>query len=129
MSQFKDLNAEVLAISTDSIYSHKIFLQTSPSGQLVNYPVLSDRNMEISNKYGILNKKDGFAYRGAFIVDPQGKVQWSILNPQPVGRNIDEILRIIQGLQYHRETGLGVPAGWEPGNPGIPTGWEYVGKY
>ncbi len=79
--------------------------------------------------YGVLNEKEGFAYRAAFIIDPEGRIQGYLVNPQPVGRNIDEIIRIIKALQYHRKTGLGVPAGWKPGDPGIPTGWEYVGKY
>ncbi len=79
--------------------------------------------------YGVLNEKEGFAYRGAFIIDPEGTIQGIIINPQPVGRNIDEILRIISGLQFNRETGRAAPAGWEPGDPGIETGWDYVGKY
>jgi len=119
----------VLAISTDSIYSHKIFLQTSPSGQKVNFPVLSDRTQEVSKTYGILREAEGFAYRATFIIDPEGRIQYYGVNPQPVGRNIDEILRIIAGLQYNRATGCGVPAGWMPGEPGIPIGWEFVGKY
>lgn len=79
--------------------------------------------------YGILIEKEGFAYRGAFIIDPEGKIQAIIINPQPVGRNIDEILRIIAGLQFNRKTGRGAQAGWVPGDPGIKLGWEYVGKY
>jgi peroxiredoxin (alkyl hydroperoxide reductase subunit C) len=126
---FKKLNTVVLGISTDSIYSHKIFEETSPSGQKINFPLLSDRTQEVSRKYGVLNEKEGFAYRAAFIIDPESTIQAFLVNPQPVGRNIDEILRIIAGLQYHRKTGLGVHAGWEPGEQGIPTGWEYVGKY
>ncbi|QZY54854.1 redoxin domain-containing protein [Crassaminicella profunda] len=123
------MNTEVLAISTDSIYSHKIFTETSPSGKKINYPLLSDRTQMVTKRYGILNEKGGFAYRGAFIIDPEGTIQGILINPQPVGRNIDEIIRIIQGLQYNRKTGLGVPAGWNPGDPGIKMGWEYVGKY
>ncbi len=118
-----------MAISTDSIYSHKIFTETSPSGRKINYPLLSDRTQRVSKTYGVLNEDEGFAYRGTFIIDPEGKIRaWSV-NPQPVGRNINEILRIIAGLKYNRETGLGVQAGWQPGDKGIPIGWEYVGKY
>jgi len=126
---FKKLDTEVLAISTDSIYSHKIFTQTSPSGKKINYPLLSDRTQKVSKRYGILNEKGGFAYRAAFIIDPEGTIQGFLVNPQPVGRNIDELLRIIQGLQFNRKTGLGAPAGWKPGDPGIKMGWEYVGTY
>jgi NADH-dependent peroxiredoxin subunit C len=129
MDKFKALNAEVLGISTDSIFSHKIFLQTSPGGRKVNFPLLSDRALVVSKMYGVLNESEAFAYRAAFIIDPEGTIQAVIINPQPVGRNIDEILRIIAGLQYNRKTGMGAPAGWVPGEPGIRTGWEYVGKY
>ena len=126
---FKKLNTTVLGISTDSIYSHKIFKQTSPSGRKINFPLLSDRTQKVSKIYGVLNEQEGFAWRGTFIIDPEGKLQaWSV-NPQPVGRNIDEILRIISALQFTRETERGAPAGWLPGDPGIPVGWEYVGKY
>lgn len=127
--QFKALNTEVLAISTDSIYSHKIFKQTSPSGQKINYPLLSDKTQRVSKIYGVLNEDGGFAYRSTFIIDPYGKIQAWLTNPQPVGRNIDEILRIIAALQYNKETGLGVQAGWQPGDRGIETGWDFVGKY
>ncbi|MBS4537318.1 redoxin domain-containing protein [Clostridium sp. D2Q-11] len=126
---FKRLNTTVLGISTDSIYSHKIFTQTSPSGRKINYPLLSDRTQKVSKTYGVLNEDEGFAWRGAFIVDPEGKIQGWITNPQPIGRNIDELIRIIAALQFNRETGRGAQAGWKPGDPGIPTGWEYVGKY
>lgn len=129
MPRFKSLNTQVLAISTDSVYSTKIMLQTSPSGRKVNFPILSDRALRVSKQYGILNEDAGFAYRGAFIIDPEGRVQWSIVNPQPVGRSIQEILRIIEALQYNLSTGLGVPPDWHPGNKGIPIGWDYVGRY
>ncbi len=95
----------------------------------INYPLLSDRTQEVSKKYGILNEEGGFTYRAAFIIDPEGTIQGIIINPQPVGRNIHEILRIIAGLQFNRETGRGAQAGWVPGDKGIPIGWEYVGKY
>lgn len=127
--EFQSINTQVLAISTDSIYSHKIFTQTSPSGKKVNYPLLSDRTQKVSKQYGILNEKEDFAYRAAFIIDPQGTIQGFIVNPQPVGRNIDELIRIIKGLQYNRKTGRGIPVGWLPGDPGIPIGWKYIGKY
>ena len=104
-------------------------IKTSPSVRNVNYPILSDRSLRVSKQYGILNEDAGSAYRGSFLIDPEGRVQWSIVNPQPVGRSIEEILRIIEGLQYNRSTNQGLPPDWHPGNKGIPTGWDYVGKY
>lgn len=111
------------------MYSHKIFLETSPSGRKVNFPLLSDRPHEVSKRYGILNEKEGLAYRATFIIDPEGRIQTFLVNPQPVGRNVDEILRIIEALQFSQETGLRAPAGWEPGDPGISADWELVGRY
>jgi peroxiredoxin (alkyl hydroperoxide reductase subunit C) len=129
MPRFDALNTIVLAISTDSIYCTKIMLQTSPSGRGVNFPILSDRALRVSRQYGILNENEGFAYRASFIIDPEGRVQWSIVNPQPVGRSIEEILRVLAGLQYNRSTDMALPPDWQPGERGIPTGWDYVGKY
>ncbi len=106
-----------------------MFKQTSPSGQKINYPLLSDRTQKVSKMYGVLNEDEGFAYRSAFIVDPDGKIRAWLTNPQPVGRNIDEILRIIEALQYYNDTGLAAQAGWKPGDEGIKIGWDYVGKY
>lgn len=104
-------------------------METSPSGRKVNFPLLSDRTQEVSKKYKILNEKAGAAYRATFIINPEGTIQAVLVNPIPVGRNIDEILRIIEGLQYYASTGIAAPADWKPGEPGIKTGWEFVGKY
>ncbi len=104
-------------------------IKTSPSGRMVNFPILSDRSLTVSKQFGILNEDAGFAYRGSFLIDPQGKVQWSVVNPQPVGRSIEETLRVIAGLQYNLATGEGLPPNWKPGDRGIPTGWDYVGRY
>lgn len=104
-------------------------MEISPSGRKINYPLLSDRTHEVTKRYGVLNEKTGAAYRATFIIDPEGRIQSWLVNGQPVGRNIDEIIRLIQALQYNRITGLGVPADWNPGDPGISTDWENVGKY
>jgi len=127
--KWESINTQPLAISTDSVYSHKIFMEISPSGRKINYPLLSDRTHEVTKRYGVLNEKTGAAYRATFIIDPEGRIQSWLVNGQPVGRNIDEIIRLIQALQYNRITGLGVPADWNPGDPGISTDWENVGKY
>lgn len=129
MPRFHALNTKVLAISTDSVYSTKIMLQSTPSGKKVNFPILSDRALRVSRAYGVLNEEEGFAFRGSFLIDPEGKVQWSIVNPQPVGRSIEETLRVLAALQYNRATGEGLPPDWHPGDKGIPIGWDYVGRY
>lgn len=127
--KFINLNSEILAISTDSILSHKIFIQTSPSAKKINYPLLSDRNLEVSKKYGVLHEKGGYTYRATFIIDPEGVINSFSAYPDSVGRNIDEILRLLEGLQYSKNNNLGVQSGWKPGSNGIETGWDYIGKY
>lgn len=117
-----------MGISTDSVYSHKVFAEISPSGRKVQYPLISDRNHQISKTYGVLDEESGAAYRATFFIDPEGTVVSKLIYPREVGRNIYEHIRIIQGLQYGRESGLGIPANWVPGMPGIVRDFRFVGK-
>lgn len=110
---------KVLAISTDSIYSHKVFSEMSPSMKNVTYPLLSDRNHDISQKYGVLRKDKGTARRATIIINPEGVVEAKHIYPAEVGRNSSEIVRLIEALQFHRTSQLGAPANWTPGKPGI----------
>jgi len=126
--QFRKLGAEVLAISTDSVYAHKIFAQISPSARKVQYPLLSDPTHEISRCYGAYNPATGFATRTTLIVSPNGLIKYFCKYPLPVGRNVKEIIRILQALQFTEASGLGAPAGWVPGRPGIKRDWDLVGK-
>jgi NADH-dependent peroxiredoxin subunit C len=125
---FQALNAEVLAISTDSVYAHKVFTEVSPSVANVMYPLVSDRTHNITRAYRVLNEKTGAAFRATVIIDPEGVIVSKLINPPEVGRNIYEIMRLLQGIQYSRETGTGVPANWVPGNPGISKDSKLLGK-
>lgn len=118
----------MLAISTDSVYSHKVFTETSPSASKVMFPLLSDRRHEICRAYRVLNGKAGAALRATVILDPEGKIVTKFVNPLEVGRNVYEILRVIQGIQYSRRTGEGIPANWVPGKPGIVRDPKYIGR-
>lgn len=124
----KKLGVEVLAVSTDSVFSHKVFAEVSPSGQTVQYPLLSDRTHKISRQYGVLREELGFTFRATFIISPKREIKYVCLYPPEVGRNIDEIIRVIEGLQYEEATGLGVPAGWQPGLPGIKRDFSMAGR-
>jgi NADH-dependent peroxiredoxin subunit C len=117
--QFKYINAEILGISTDSVYSHKVFTEVSPSAAKVTFPLLSDRTHEISKAYRVLNPNAGATFRATLIIDPEGMIVTKLVNPIEVGRNVYEILRLLQGIQYGRQTGQGVPANWVPGQSGI----------
>ncbi|MDR6123427.1 alkyl hydroperoxide reductase subunit AhpC [Bacillus sp. SLBN-46] len=126
--QLKLLNTEVLAISTDSVYAHKVFTEVSPSASKVNFPLVSDRTHEISKAYRVLNEQTGATFRATVIIDPEGTIVTKMVYPLEVGRNVYEILRVIQGVQYARRTQEGVPANWVPGQPGIVRDPKYIGR-
>jgi NADH-dependent peroxiredoxin subunit C len=117
----------VLAISTDSVYSHKVFTDVSPSAQKVQYPLISDRNQRISKAYRVLDPKIGASFRATIFIDPEGIIVAKLVYPREVGRNIPELVRLLQGIQYGRKTGTGVPANWLPGMPGIKRDFSKVG--
>lgn len=125
---FEQLDVKVLAISTDSVFAHKVFAETSPSARKVQFPLLSDRTHQISCRYGVLREDQGFSFRATFIIAPGGEVKYSSLYPPEVARNVGEIIRIIQGLQYEQATGEGIPAGWRPGRPGIVRDFTLAGR-
>lgn len=117
-----------MAISTDSVYAHKVFAEISPSARKIQYPLLSDRTHEISKCYGAYDPAKGIATRTTLIISPAGLIKYFCKYPMPVGRNVREIIRIIQALQFSEATGLGAQAGWEPGQSGIRRDWEMVGR-
>lgn len=125
---FNSLGVQVLGISTDSVYSHKIFAETSPSARTIQYPLLSDRSHFIAHQYGVLRAELGIAYRATFIIAPDHQVKYVSLYPPEVGRNVAELIRILQGLMYEEATGLGVPAYWQPGMTGILRDFKFTGK-
>jgi NADH-dependent peroxiredoxin subunit C len=126
--QLNYLNTEVLAISTDSVYSHKVFTEVSPSVSNIQFPLLSDRTHQISKAYRVLNEKTGATYRATIIVDPEGTIVSKLVYPLEVGRNVYEILRLLQALQYNSKTGEGVPANWMVNQPGIARNTKFIGR-
>lgn len=117
-SDFSSKNSEILAVSVDSQYSHLAWTQT-PRNQGgigdISYPIVSDLKQEICTAYNVLNE-DGYADRGLFIINPQGIVMHATINKAPVGRNVDETLRVLQAYQYVESHPDEVcPANWTPG--------------
>jgi peroxiredoxin (alkyl hydroperoxide reductase subunit C) len=112
--EFKDLDAEILGVSIDSVYSHRAWINTPREknglGEL-NFPLASDITKEVSRAYGVLLEDKGIALRGLFIIDPEGVVQHATINSLNVGRSVDETLRVLEALQ----TGGLCPANWKPG--------------
>jgi len=122
--EFQNLGVEVLAISVDSIYSHKVWqegeLSKMVGGEGVPYPMISDPGGKIGALYGVYDEEKGVDVRGRFLIDPEGVIQaMEILTP-PVGRNVDEVLRQLRAFQHHQSTGELMPSGWQPGKPTLP---------
>ncbi len=108
VSDFLKLNTEVVGVSTDSEYSHLAWINTPrKNGGLggLNYPLLSDFNKNISRDYNVLIEKDGVALRGLFLIDPQGIIRQITINDLPVGRSVDETLRLIKAFQFVEKNG------------------------
>lgn len=126
--ELESLNTQPLAISTDSVYSHKVFLETSPSLKKVRYPLLSDRTHVISRAYRVLDENSGAAFRASFFIDPDQIIRAKLIYPREVGRNLEEHIRLLKGLQFANQTGQGVPANWKPGEPGIIRDPKNIGK-
>jgi peroxiredoxin (alkyl hydroperoxide reductase subunit C) len=121
LEEFKKNRCQVLAISTDSKYTHLAWRNTaSKEGGIgeIHFPLVSDLSKNIARSYGILYR-DTVALRGLFIIDPLGKVRHALVNDLPVGRNIEEALRTLRAIQLVDEKGEFCPANWHPGDPGI----------
>lgn len=106
-----------------------MFHDISPNAGTVQYPLLSDRNGCIASRFGVYDQTKGVAYRASFIIDPRGRIRYYSVYPREVGRNVPEILRVLQDIQYSELTGEGIPAGWIPGLPGIRRDFSMVGRY
>jgi peroxiredoxin (alkyl hydroperoxide reductase subunit C) len=108
---FKQRNAQVLGASTDNEYVHLAWREHDKSLRDLPFPMLADLKRELSSDFGILDKEEGVALRATFIVSPEGVIQWASVNNLDTGRNVDEVLRVLDALQ----TGELTPCGWQPG--------------
>jgi len=122
VEDFRALNAEIVGISTDSKFTHLAWVNTPrKQGGLghVNIPLLSDLTHQISKDFGVYLEHLGHSLRGLFIIDGKGIVRQITMNDLPVGRSVDETLRLIQAFQYSDSHGEVCPAGWKKGDPTI----------
>jgi len=113
LGQFRELGAEVIGASVDSVFSHKAWYENGLGD--IKFPILSDFKKELSVDYGVLNEDLGAAFRGTFFIDPDGILRSYSINDLNVGRSIKETLRLLQAFQISRETGDNVPCEWNPG--------------
>ncbi len=127
--EFKANNGEILSISTDTVFSHKAWHDTSDSIKQITYPMGADPNGKISKKFGTYIKKEGLALRGSFIIDPDGILKAYEIHDNSIGRSADELLRKLQAAKFVAEAdGEVCPANWKPGGDTLHPGLDLVGK-
>jgi len=122
IGKFKDINCEVVGVSTDSHFSHLAWINLERKkgglGEL-KYPLLSDFSRKISDDYGVLIPDAGIALRGLFIIDPKGCLRQMSINDLPVGRSVEETIRLVKAFQFVEEHGEVCPANWNENSPTI----------
>jgi peroxiredoxin (alkyl hydroperoxide reductase subunit C) len=132
LDEFKKRNTEVIGVSIDSQFTHLAWKNTPVEkggiGQ-VQYPLVADTKHEICKAYDVEFDAAGVAFRGSFLIDRAGTVRHQVVNDLPLGRNIDEMLRMVDALQFTEEHGEVCPAGWIKGKAGMSASTEGVAKY
>lgn len=117
-SDFEALDVQILGVSTDSHFTHLAWTNT-PRDQggigKTSYPLIADMNKQVSRDYDVL-LEDGVALRGLFLIDKEGTVRHEVVNDLPLGRNVDEALRMVKALQYFEKNGEVCPANWNEGS-------------
>ena len=130
--EFKKRGVEVVGVSIDSEFTHNAWRNTpTENGGIgaVKYALAADVKHEIAKAYGIEHPEEGVALRASFLIDKNGIVRHQVVNDLPLGRNIDEMLRMVDALQFHEEHGEVCPAQWEKGKEGMKDSPEGVAKY
>jgi len=131
LNEFKTRNCEVIGVSVDSQFTHLAWKNTPVNkggiGQ-IEYPLVADIKKNIADDYDVLVDGD-VAYRGTFLIDKDGVVRHQIVNDLPLGRSIDEAIRMVDALQFHEENGEVCPAGWDRGKEGMKADSEGVASY
>lgn len=131
MAKFKELGVEVIGVSIDSHFTHNAWRNTPVDkggiGQ-VGYTLAADINHDICRAYDV-ESAGGVAFRGAFIIDKEGVVRSQIINDLPLGRNFDEVIRLVEALQFHEAHGEVCPAGWKQGDKGMTATPDGVAAY
>jgi peroxiredoxin 2/4 len=131
LDEFKSRQVEVIGVSIDSQFTHLAWKNTPVNkggiGQ-VGYPMVADIKHEICKAYDV-EADGGVAYRGSFLIDRAGTVRHQVVNDLPLGRNIDEMLRMVDALQFNEQHGEVCPAGWSKGKVGMNASPDGVAKY
>jgi peroxiredoxin (alkyl hydroperoxide reductase subunit C) len=145
LEEFKSRNVEVIGVSTDTEQSHWGWLNMEKNAggiKGITYPLVADTNKTISTNYDVLAgdwdyNEEGemtaigelIAYRGLFLIDKEGTVRHQLVNDLPLGRNVDEAIRMVDALQFNEENGEACPANWSKGKDGLTTTHEGIAEY
>ncbi len=135
-AEFQKRGVQLLGASIDSKFSHLAWRKTpKKEGGLgdIKYPLIADVTKEVSRKYGVLLEDAGIALRGLFLIDKEGVLQHMVVNNLPLGRSVEEALRMVDALQFFEKNGEVCPANWKPGSdtikPDVEKSKEYFGKH
>lgn len=132
MDKFAELGTKVIGVSVDSQFSHLAWRNTDPKkgglGQ-IKFPLVADLTKQIATDYGVLIEGAGVALRGSFLIDKSGNIRHYVINDLPLGRNVDESIRMIEALQFHEAHGEVCPAGWNKGDEGMTASADGVASY
>lgn len=127
--EFQKMGVEVYSVSTDTHFTHKAWHDASETIKKIKYPMLADPTGALSRAFGVYIESDGLAYRGTFLINPEGKIVLAEVNDNGIGRNADELLRKVQAAQFIAKHPNEVcPAKWKPGAETLKPGLNLVGK-
>lgn len=127
--EFKKLNADILSVSTDTVFAHKAWHDASPAIRKIKFPMAADPSGKLCREFGTYIDEEGISLRGTFIIDPSGILKAYEMHDNSIGRSSKELLRKLQAAIFVEENkGLVCPASWEPGKKTLKPGLDLVGK-
>ncbi len=128
-ADFQKMGVEVYSVSTDTHFTHKAWHDTSETIKKIKYPMLADPTGHLAKSFGVYIEEEGLAYRGTFLVNPEGQIKLAEINDNGIGRNAEELLRKVQAAQFIAAHPNEVcPAKWQPGGATLKPGLNLVGK-
>lgn len=132
LGKFEKRNAQVIGCSVDSVFSHIAWVNTPKSKggiEGVTYPLVADLNKQIAQDYQVLDEEAGIAFRGLFLMDKDHVIRHQLVNDLPLGRSVDEALRLLDALIFHEENGEVCPANWQKGEKSMKPTQEGLATY
>ena len=132
IKDFEEKETVVIGCSVDSVFTHLAYLKTPKSeGGIkgITYPLISDLDKNIARSYHVLSEEEGIAYRGLFLIDQAGIIRHQLINDLPLGRSVNEVLRLLEALIFHKKHGQVCPANWNKGEKTMDPTSEGLAAY